>query len=246
MRAVIAMMTILTVTASAARANDILELGKPFGKSYRAKFAECDAHNTFGGVPTTPHHGCMSDPSHFDHLNRVSADGNAAAAIIFESKLAWDDDGSAQACSSAHGATSQCPTTLMLHATANHPCLVGHNAAKCVPVDADTVSYVVIPGRSEKILGVGMGDYGMVLLDGREVPVIVADSGPINKIGEGSTKLLIDLSNDGSPHTHSRGVVFVLFPGSHDKFSELSPDTLPGIVRDRASNMFAVFRTANP
>jgi ABC-type Fe3+-hydroxamate transport system substrate-binding protein len=176
----------------------------------------------------------------------VPAAGNAQTAIIFESKIALDDDGFTQACSSARGATSQCPTTLMLHSTTNDPCLVGHNATKCVPVDADTGTYVVIPGGSEKILGVGMGDYGMVLLGGRQVPVIVADSGPVNKIGEGSTKLLIDLSDDGKPHTRSNGVVFVLFPGSRDKLTELSPDTLLGTIWDRASKIFAAFPTANP
>lgn len=235
----------LVMASSHAYATELLKLGTPFGEAYRSKFAECDAHDTFGGKPVTRLHRCTTDPSRFDHLSQVPASSDASKAVIFESKMAHDDDGSARSCSAAHGSTSQCPTTLMLKATKEHPCKVKRPATECVPVDPDAVAYIVVPG-SGKELGLSMGDYGMVVFGGKQVPVIVADSGPSNKIGEGSTRLLSRLSKDGRARTIGRGAVYVMFPGSADRRAELSPDTLPQTVEQRASGLYNAFRKANP
>ena len=235
-------LVLLSIAFRPALAADILNLGSPFGEAYRHKFAECDAHDTFGGVPVTHLHRCTTDPSRFAHLAMVSQSENTPRTIIFESKMAHDDDGSARSCSASHGSTSQCSTTLMLQATAKHPCKVQKPQSECVPVDPDFVPYVVIPGGSAPVLGLSMGDFGMVLFRGRQVPVIVADSGPSNKIGEGSTKLLSQLSIDSHPSPIGQGVIFVLFPGSHVAKANLSPDTLPDLVKDRGTKLFEAFR----
>jgi hypothetical protein len=57
-----------------------------------------------------------------------------------------------------------------------------------VPVDADAVPYVVIPeagppdvaGEFTRLTGVKVGDFGVVIANGRTVPVIVADTGPFS------------------------------------------------------------------
>jgi hypothetical protein len=119
-------------------------------------------------------------------------------------------------------------------------------ASRCVPVNPDAVPYVVIPGfgptgidsgEFQRLSGLRVGDYGFVLANGREIPVIIADTGPAYKIGEGSTALLQALSSDGTPRTIERDVVFVLLPGTRDMASTLDPDTLPeGVKQKGAAN----------
>ena len=68
---------------------------------------------------------------------------------------------------------------------------------EAVPVDADVIPYVVIPeagppdvaGEFTRLTGVKVGDFGVVIANGRTVPVIVADTGPFSKLGEGSLAL---------------------------------------------------------
>ena len=68
----------------------------------------------------------------------------------------------------------------------------------------------------------------MAIANGKTVPVIVADGGPANKIGEGSTALLQALSADGKPRTIATGVTVLLFPRSAER---LTVDTLEQRVR---------------
>lgn len=197
--------------------------GHVVDEAYRREFGECDRHNRFSGHVV---HGCRNDPNAVTALRRLPG-----GAIAYTSKLAVDLDGSPFACSPNHGRMDQCPTSLMLS---------DGNGGK-VPVDADVIPYVVIPfagpadvrGRFTRLTGVGVGDFGFVTYRGVTVPVIVADTGPFGKLGEGSVALHRALGRELCA-TRSRtkactrmidavesidgNVVTVLFPGSarHD------------------------------
>ena len=127
-------------------------------------------------------HGCRDDPNAVRALRRLP-DG----AIAYTSKLAVDLDGSPFACGPDRGRMDQCPTSLMLPRPGRRE----------VPVNADAVPYVVIPeagspdvrGEFARLTGVHVGDFGVVLARGYVVPVIVADTGPFAKLGEGSLAL---------------------------------------------------------
>jgi hypothetical protein len=115
----------------------------------------------------------------------------------------------------------------------------------CVPVNADKI-HIVLPTsgppgidgtRFGQLTGLRIGDFGVVIANGKQVPVIVADSRPAYKIGEGSTELLRLLSKDGKPHTISSGVIFIMFPGSRSD-KALSPDTIRQIVAKRGLELF--------
>jgi hypothetical protein len=219
--------------------------GHPIDEAYRSEFAKCDASDIFDGVHfpiRRPNgkilwYGCSTDPSRFARFEAIDATSSAPAAVVIESKLGHDEDGSFAPCHHQGGVTDQCTTSLMLKSTTQHPCLVAHaSASACVPVDADTVPYVVIPAAAPRgieahaftrLSRVGVGDYGVVVIAGKVVPVIVGDEGPAYKIGEGSTALLRAISSDGSVHTYGAHVTFVLFPGSSD------PSSLGALRRHR-------------
>lgn len=239
-------------------------LGNPISETYRTMFDTCDRTDVFNGVHFPIRnaagrirwYGCRSDPSRFSRFVEVPAAGAAQRAVIFVAKLAHDLDGSPTACSGAHGPTDQCGTSLMLNPTPGHPCVnPPFPRAPCVPVNADEIPYVVIPiaappgidgGEFRQRSGLDFGDYGVVIANGRTIPVIIADGGPAYKIGEGSTALLRALASDGRPHTIGSGVTFILFPGSRDPRATLSPDSLAQRVRDRGTELFGAFSRAHP
>lgn len=256
-------LTCLGFTASAATPLT-LPAAQPIDPAYLANFASCDTTDRFGGVqfpiksPTgkTLWYGCKTDPGRFRRFDRSAASGNQPEAIIIVSKLGHDEDGSAAACHHAGGPTDQCATSLMLKATAHHPCQIRTPSALCVPVNPDETPYVVIPtsaprtkppieaGAFRRLSGVSIGDYGVVIVGDKIVPVIIADGGPAYKIGEGSTALLKALSTDGQPHTISSGVTFVLFPRTRLPAADLNADTLPGDLKGRALDCFAALTGA--
>jgi hypothetical protein len=238
-------------------------VGTPISNSYRAQFGSCDRTDKFGTVQfpirradgRVRWYGCRTDPSRFDRFDAVPAAGAAPSAVILEAKLAHDRDGSPSACGGAAGPTDQCATSLMLNPTAAHPCVIHTASARqCVPVNAEEIPYAVIPvaappgidgGEFRRRSGVGLGDYGVVIANGRVVPVIVADGGPAYKIGEGSTALLHALASAGHP-TIASGVTYILFPGSRDPLASLSPDTLAAHVRQKGGALYAAFKAAHP
>ena len=156
-----------------------LPAGQVVDEAYRQEFGVCDREDRFSGHAV---HGCRGDPNAVTALRRLPS-----GAIAYASKLAVDLDGSPLACSPNHGRMDQCPTSLMLP----------DGSGGEVPVNADTIPYVVIPfagpedvrGRFTKLTGVDVGDFGYVQYHGVTVPVIVADTGPFAKLGEGSIAL---------------------------------------------------------
>jgi len=260
----LAWLTGIALVAGSAFAQPAVPPGTPIDEAYRKKFTTCDQTDSFDGVQFPIRNnagkivwfGCKGDPSRFERFEKIDASGARPAAIIIQSKLAHDEDGSTKACSSSKGPTDQCTTTLMLNPTDKTKCIV-HTASgkKCVPVSADTIPYVVMPAAAPKgrdidgnefaaLSGLRVGDYGVVIANGKVVPVIIADTGPAYKIGEGSTALLKGLS-DGNARTFAKGVVFVLFPNTHDDPATLSPDTLKDVVAKKGAALFAAL-TAKP
>jgi hypothetical protein len=231
--------------------------GKLIDENYRKQFDVCDSSDTFNGVhfPIFGPKGnikwypCKSDPSRFSRFETIAATGAASRATLIASKLGHDEDGSPKACGGAHGPTDQCGTSLMLNPTSQTPCVIQtKNGKQCVPVNAEAIPYVVIPGAAppgidshkfKALSGVSVGDYGVVIANDKVVPVIVADEGPAYKIGEGSTALLNKLSADGHPHTISSKVTFILFPNTHDPQPSLSPDTLKEVVRKKGCDLYS-------
>lgn len=219
--------------------------GQAIDENFRSQFASCDRDNIFHGVLRKPPHGCKTDPSRLTKLERIAAKDGRPEAIVYISKLAHDRDGSSFACSTP-GHTDQCATSYMLNPTAAVPCpRAAGTRAPCVPVDADRIPYVAIPaagpasikpGEFRQKTGVRFGDFGIVIANGKLVPVIVADGGPANKIGEGSTALLKALSADGKAHTIASGVTFVLFPGSAEK---LTVETIEQRVLTRGPELYS-------
>jgi hypothetical protein len=218
-----------------------LSAGRDVDEGYRREFGRCDEENSFRGHAV---HGCRGDPNQVTVLKRLP-DG----AIAYTAKLAVDLDGSPYACSERHGPSDQCPTSLMLPGP----------DGRAVPVDADAVPYVVIPeagpddvrGEFTRATGVGVGDLGVVVYHGRVVPVIVADTGPFAKLGEGSMALHRALGRElcaareggacvqmvDPVESIDGDVTTVLFPGS--AVSGLTPATIAATVRREALRRWA-------
>ena len=235
-----------------AALSDLAGRGADVDEGYRARFDRCDATDradraSFGGW-----RGCSDDPNRVTALKRLPG-----GPILFVSKLAVDLDGSPLACGEDRGRSDQCPTTLMPPDASGSP----------APVDADRVAYVVIPtsgpdtprGEFTRLTGVGVGDFGVVIWRGRTVPVIVADTGPWPKLGEGSLALHRALGHDqcadrdaqgvcrgGSDDMASieGGVTTVLFPGS--AVSGLTLEALPEAVEREGARLWAAYRAGAP
>lgn len=222
-----------------------LSSGVDIDEGYRAQFELCDTRGLFRGHSSAHGFGCKGDPNKATVLRRMP-DG----AVAYTAKLAVDLDGSPFACSSDHGPTDQCPTTIMLPAP---------NGAGEVPVDSDAVPYVVIPaagpddvrGEFTRLTGVRAGDFGVVVYHGHVVPVIVADTGPFPKIGEGSMALHRALGRElcrrrvasvctavVDPMESIEGdVTTILFPGTAR--DDLTPANVAAITRSEGMRLWA-------
>lgn len=221
--------------------------GRPVSEDYRRQFDRCDADGTFRAHALADWHDCASDPNRVTALRRLPS-----GAIAYASKLAVDLDGSAFACGPRHQRSDQCPTSLMLP---------GPHGRE-VPVDADAIPYVVIPeagpadvrGEFARLTHVGVGDFGVVLARGRVVPVIVADTGPYSKLGEGSIALHRALGHEvcvAREHgvcarveedmaSLQRDVVTILFPGSAR--DDLTPSTIAAVTEREGLRLWAKAR----
>jgi hypothetical protein len=279
MRLAIAIAGALIFSAGAASAQTQapgfpnLSLGLASDEDYRAQFESCDTGNGFRTAQSslgilrsrTRWRGCTGDPNRVQALLRFPAKGRTGGALFTLSRMAVDLDGSWLACFK-RGPTDQCGTSLMLKQTKRFPCVLkGATPDKCVPVDADRIPYVVIPGAGpsqaageefRQRFEVSYGDYGVVIYRGKIVPVIVADGGPYNKLGEGSLALHRELGidycatrdEDGNctelsrrPVSIAGDVAMILFPGSRDPRASLSPNTLAHVVQMKGLVLYKAF-----
>ncbi len=215
-----------------------LAAGVDVDEAYRAQFDLCDAQNEFEGQTFQRWGGCRGDPNRAVLLRRLPG-----GPIAYVSKLAVDLDGSPFACGPNHQRSDQCPTSLML----------ADPRGERTPLDADRVPYVVIPSRGEfsRLTGVGVGDFGVVIKDGVVAPVIVGDTGPPNKLGEGSLALhralgreLCAQRDDGGVCVNvpdditsiEDGVTTILFPGSAR--SDLTPGNVEAVARSEGLRLW--------
>jgi hypothetical protein len=85
-------------------------------------------------------------------------------------------------------------------------------------VDASRIPYIVLPDGPGAQTGAHLGDFAIVfnLQDGKNSPAIFADSGPPNRIGEGSIALAENLGlwSDARSGGTTRGILYLVFPGS--------------------------------
>lgn len=143
----------------------------PTGQKFRTRFTECDQQNTCDGKVIK--HGCSKDRNR----NTVMIDVNGVA-LFFDAKMGLDADGSPLSASENKTSTDQ-PETSYRYPLPGKP-----------SVNADRVPFIVVPGGGfEGDLGVKLGDIAAVVFKGKVTFALVADQGPMCKIGEGSIQL---------------------------------------------------------
>ena len=85
-------------------------------------------------------------------------------------------------------------------------------------VDASQIPYIVLPEGIETQTGAHPGDFAMVfnLQNGKSSPAIYADTGPRDRIGEGSLALAetLELWSDARSGGTTRGILYLVFTGS--------------------------------
>ena len=248
----------------------------PVDEGLRAEYARCDASDMFKGqhfpinnaAGKTVWYSCHSDPNRLEALVRLARTPASNPAVIFTSKLGLDRDGSWIACNK-RGVTDQCGTSLMLPARDRQPCNIRTAARSgCMPVNSDKVPYVVLPASGphgapasefKDATGIQIGDFGVVVYNGKVMPVIVADASPYYKIGEGSMALHRALGSDpcgtrdqagGCTATKhgvgsiGSGVTTIIFPSS--RTSGLTLDTISSIVDQQGRALYDALARAYP
>ena len=193
-------------------------------QAYKAKFAECDTHNTFGGKDVGKY-GCFTDangnhkfdPDETNDTNRLKylfPIPHSQSAVLYQSKMSLDLDGGYQACVLKAGGTNQCATSMGYESglrTQYEKDIKAFGSLKKIPdaklkiyfeklfVQSDTVPYVVLPssdnGEFSGATKVKTGDLGVVIFDNQVVPVLVADRGPYFRIGEASLRVFESLNS---------------------------------------------------
>ena len=212
---------------------------QPVNEPYRIEFLKCDTANTFKGVPMPGFRRCSNDPNNVKAFLRL--DGGA---IYFESKMGLDIDGSHKAWRNP-GQVDQRTTWLTWKPG---------SSKQADQIDPDVYPFVVIPiaGLGDtadfefrRMTGLDKGDFGVVVFNGRWTPVIVADGGPHNKLGEGSPAAFRAVGRDRCRRPNPAGwcesyldasierdVVTILFPGS--RRNDLTPANALQIMRAEA------------
>jgi Fungal chitosanase of glycosyl hydrolase group 75 len=232
----------------------IFTTATPIDEDYRQQFLDCDQNNTFRGQEMEGFRRCSGDPNNLARLvGFQKTNGLPGNAVAFTTKLGVDYDGSWVA---AHtpGMTDLKDTSK------EYPGPDGRN----VPTDSDAVPYVVIPNAGgadadirnafSRKTGVRLGDFGVVIFQDHVVPVVVADGGPFNKIGEGSVALhralgrefCLNRNADGiciklnpGPSSISAGVTTIVFTGS--EIPGTTAATLPKVAHDEGLRLFGIF-----
>jgi hypothetical protein len=209
--------TFLPPAASASAVEGVNFAGTAVGQKFRSRFTECDTKNTCDGKPLK--YGCSSDKNRNTTL--LSLKGGT---VFYDGKMGLDADGSPYS-QKTPGTTDQ-PQTSLRYQLAGKP-----------SVNADRVPFVVIPlGGFDKSLGVQVGDVAAVVYGAKRVFAVVADQGPMCKLGEGSIQLheLLGHAVCRKRATNGdctklrdvgieQGVLYFIFPGTNK-------DLLPGLT----------------
>lgn len=238
---------IYTPPTESAKAVEGIPFSKtiPIDENYRAQFERCDRENIFNGKVMGDFRQCTNDKSHVKALLRFPDN-----TVFFEAKLSLDIDGSWKACNEG-GPTDQCPTW---YEWANLPEPNRY-------VDSDKYPFIVIPIAGLKMAdkefrnktGINKGDLGIVVYKDKVVPVFVADGGPHNKLGEGSSALFKALGEDRCLHWREDShcakyrdvsipdkVLFFIFPKS--KLADITPNNALEKIKMEATKRFEKLR----
>ena len=232
--------------------------------SYSAQFQRCDRENIFNGREMRGNKRCRNpDPRRRDLNNLDGFFRLNGKAIAFRAKMSVDVDGGYAPCAGTRGRTDQCPTTYFYKKLSPGDEALPKWRQKYVT--SDIVPYVVIPydsllpGRPNDResrefrdkTGIAMGDVGVVVDGDKTIPVLVADGGPHNKIGEGSLALFDALGDTrcarrlaSDPrfctkvknYSLGRTVEYILFPGS--KINDLTPSNTNRKVSEKALKLY--------
>jgi hypothetical protein len=193
--------------------------GESIGQKFRSRFQECDTQNTCDGKPMK--YGCSSDRNRNSAMLKLKG-----GTIFYDGKMGLDADGSPYS-KKTPGQTDQ-PETSLRYPLPTRP-----------SINADRVPFIVIPlGGFDKALGVQVGDVAAVVHGGKRVFAVVADQGPMCKLGEGSIQLHEALDHRVCKERAQNGdctklrnaglerdVLYFIFPGTRDKI-------MPGLTQD--------------
>jgi peptidoglycan hydrolase-like protein with peptidoglycan-binding domain len=106
-------------------------------------------------------------------------------------------------------------------------------------VNSEDIPYFVLPGGFFQSRGIKLGDIAAVIYKSRIDYAVLADVGPMNKIGEGSIALSRSLGNEplinGIVQSGiDEDVIYIIFPGSGDG----TPQTVD-LIRTKGQALFA-------
>ena len=193
------------------------------------------------GVPSSQqYYLCSRDPNNVRALLRL-ADGG----ILWESKMALDVDGSWAAWNGLPGATDLKRTAYTWPGATDRQARTAQIDPDRIPyVVIPTDGKASLTGSRSRALGrafglktgLKMGDMGVAIYRDRWTPVLIGDGGPFMRLGEGSSRVFEALgqtrcrrwnadrttcvgTGGAYPYINagiSRGVIFILYPGSRD------------------------------
>ena len=208
------------------------------GQQFAGRFTECDSKDTCDGKPLK--FGCSKDQNRNSALLAFGG-----IAILFDGKMGVDADGSPLSKKNP-GETDQ-PETSFRYPSVGKP-----------SVDSDKVPFIVIPGGGfAKALGVELGDIAAVVHKDKLVFALVADQGPVCKLGEGSIELHERLAhkvclqrNAASECTKlrdvgiERDVLYFIFKGSKARIIEgLRPENINERLSAEGPKLLDALRT---
>lgn len=197
--------------------------GVQVGQKFQKRFSECDHSNTCDGK--TLKYGCSKDLNQNGVLLKLNS-----GAIFYDAKMGLDADGSPYS-KKTPGQTDQ-PVTSLRYPLPGKP-----------SINADRVPFIVIPqGGFDQALGVKVGDVAAVVRGGTRAFAVVADQGPMCKIGEGSIQLHESLGHAVCQQRDAGGdciklrnagidkdVLYFLFPGTNQVL-------LPGLTPENINS----------
>lgn len=213
--------------ASLAVVKDIDFKGPPIDPRFRARFLECENQGTCDGKPLK--YTCRTDRNRNSVLRKLKGQ-----AIFFDAKMGLDADGSPYS-KRTPGQTDQPQTSLRYKAGGES-------------INADRVPFIVIPlGGFDVATGVKLGDIAAVVNGSHLEFAIVADKGPICRIGEGSIALHESLGHKVCVSRSATGdceklrnvsipgnVLYFVFPGTHQA---VLPGMTPENINERIKSM---------
>lgn len=214
--------------------------GEMVGDKFHYRFIECDTKNTCDGKKLR--YGCRDDKNHNTTILKLKND-----TIFYDAKMGLDADGSPISINTP-GKTDQ-PETSLRYPLPGNP-----------SINADRVPFIVIPlGGFDTELGVKTGDIAAVVYGQKRVYAVIADQGPICKLGEGSIQLHEMLGHVVCKARNSKGdcttlrnvgieknVQYFIFPGTSTEFMDgLTPQNIVERIKSIGEASWQKF-TASP